>query len=191
MFKQSTCFAHLHCLCLRIIVCGSGHQIHFVIRIVFSCSQEPLRVWNTITYFTDRQSFAESKTLIYHCENFSFCRKMVSSFSLIITLIADSKWSLTSWISVKCEDVLCAWEVREIQLFLLWHEGNKIKTRQQDDTEVTVKSDGVVTAVGGVHLQLWQLATSEWHSHCFLLHGSAWIFLSSSVSQKHTYILEA
>ncbi len=72
---------------------------------------------------------------------------------------------------------LCMRSERNTTFFLLWHEGSKIKTRQWDDTEVTVKSDGVVTVVGGVHLQLWQLATSEWHSHCFLLRGSAWSFL--------------
>ena len=70
-----SCFTHLYCLDLRIKVCGSGHQIQFVIHVVFSCSQEPRQAWNTITYFTDRQSLPKSKALIYHCENFSFCRK--------------------------------------------------------------------------------------------------------------------
>lgn len=159
------------------MVCGWGHQIQFVIHIIFSCSQECLQVWNTIAYFTDRPSFPKSKALIYHCENFSFCRKMVSSFSLIITLIVDSELSLALWFFLWNARMCSVHEKWEKYIFLLWHEGSKIKTRQQDDTEVTVKSEGVVTVFGNVHLQFWQLATSEWHFDCFLLQGTVCSFL--------------
>lgn len=111
-----------------------------------SCSQEPLQVWNTITYFTDRQSFPKSKVLIYHGENFAFCRKIVSSFSLIITWITDSELSLASWISVKCEDVLCTWEVREIHLFIMTWKKHAI-----DKTVKLWYREGV-TVVGGVYI---------------------------------------
>lgn len=59
----------------RVSLIFIGQQMQFVIHIVFSWSREPLQVWNTITYFTDRQSFPKSKALIYHCENFSFLQK--------------------------------------------------------------------------------------------------------------------
>lgn len=121
-----------------ITLCGSDHQILFVIHIVSPCSQERLQVWNTITYFTERQSFPKSKALIYQCENFSFCGKTVSSFSLIITLIADSELSPASWFSVNSEDVLFAWEVREIHLFIMTQR-KQYKDKTVGDTEVRVK----------------------------------------------------
>ena len=105
--------------------CGSGHQIQYVIYIVFCCSQEPLQVWNTITYFTDRQSFPNSKILIYHCENFAFCRKMVSSFSLIITWTVTVSWAWPPeflWNARMCS----LHEKWEKSIFSLWHEGNTI-----------------------------------------------------------------
>lgn len=153
MSKQNMCIvfqSSLLSLCQN-HSCSSGHQIQYVIYIVFCWSQELLQAWNIITYFTDRQSFPKSKALIYYCENSAFCRKMVSSFSLIITWITDSKLSLASWISVKREDVLFAWEVRKIHLFIM--------TWRKHDIDKTVKRSqrGGVTVVRRVYFYIYNV----------------------------------
>lgn len=84
---------HHYCFYFRMIVCGAGYQTQFDIPFVISCSLDTVQIWTTSPHFTARWSFSNSKALMYHCENSSFCRKMISLFAQIIT---DNKWSLAS-----------------------------------------------------------------------------------------------
>lgn len=91
-------------------------------------------------------------------------RKMVSSFSLILVMMADSELPPDSLWNAK----MCSIHERGVKgcVFLLWHEGNKIQTRQQ----VTLQEElNMRVFVMWLHVCIY--SSDEWHFHCFLPQG--------------------